>query len=676
MRGALRTRLALQVITLIGVVAIAMWAGANYTLRHISTTLADERGADLARMLAASTKSAWEFDDETGLRDGLELARGVRSAAWVAVQQDGKTRVSAALRPDFTVPETTGAGALERLASSDWLVRREPIPARSGLPRGEVVVVMSRSHERETIDQALLGFGSMLAVLLALGGLVGVLVARRVVEPVTNLTEVTARIVSTNDLRSEPEVVGDDEVAGLARSFREMIRAQRRSLAGLGRAIAELGGVGSQVDDAGRTIRVVAEDIGERVRDANDAVHTVRSEVGSAAERVRDLLVRSEASAAALAASATASEQAATTLKSLGERTNEAIAAAQTLQRAVSRTTERVAAGERSLGDVTSSMERVSHAARDVEGAAVELRAVSSRVREGAEAGRVLVGRFAQGVGVMRASVDAVEDTVTTLASRVREIQGIISVIGDVADQTALLALNASILAAQAGEEGRGFTVVAGAIKDLSSRTRRSTEQIATLIAEIIERTEAAAHQSLEGRRAVEDGGKQALDASTAVEAILAESTASSVALEGIAALSTAQAEDIRRASEAIERAASVLQDLRGAADDQSRSARGLDATVARLRETAASVDETVARQTEKARGASDAVAEVRAVVAAVASSQTAQQEALSVLLSRVEAIAAANARQASPVEVLEQTILALRTCADQLSVESRRFTV
>jgi surface antigen len=226
-------------------------------------------------------------------------------------------------------------------------------------------------------------------------------------------------------------------------------------------------------------------------------------------------------------------------LKGLGERTNEAVVSVQTLQRAVARTSERVSAGERSLLDVTTSMTRVSTAAREVEGAAVELRSVSARVREGAEAGRVLVGRFAQGVGVMRASVDAVEDTVTSLATRVREIQGIIGVIGDVADQTALLALNASILAAQAGEEGRGFSVVASAIKDLSARTRRSTEQIAALIAEIIDQTEAAAQQSLEGRRAVEDGGRQALDASTAVEAILTESTASSVALEGIAALST-----------------------------------------------------------------------------------------------------------------------------------------
>jgi methyl-accepting chemotaxis protein len=671
MSGALRTRLTLQVVALIGVLAAAMWGGASYTLRVISNGLANERADDVVNLLAASVSPALEFEDTRGLNDGLALLQAAQNAAWAAVVHDGRVLTERTMTSGFQPPAD-----LSTLDPEQWLVRRARVPSPTGPSKGEVVVVLSRAHESEAVDQALLGLATVITVLGALGALLALLVARRVVEPVTSLTQVTTRIVSTNDLRSEPDVIGDDEVAGLARSFREMIRSQRRSLASLGRAIGDLSVVGHRVDEAGKTIGVVAEDIGDRVRDANSSVKGVRGEVTSAAERVRELLARSEAAATALVASASASEQAASTLKGLGERTNEAVVSVQTLQRAVARTSERVSAGERSLTDVTTSMTRVSMAARDVEGAAVELRSVSARVREGAEAGRVLVGRFAQGVGVMRASVDAVEGTVTSLAMRVREIQGIIGVIGDVADQTALLALNASILAAQAGEEGRGFSVVAAAIKDLSSRTRRSTEQIATLIAEIIDQTEAAAQQSLEGRRAVEDGGRQALDASTAVEAILTESTASSIALEGIAALSTTQAEDIRRASEALERAASVLQDLRGAADDQARSARGLDSTVVRLRETAASVDETVAQQSEKARTAGSAIAEIRSVVAAVAASQGAQEEALGQLLARVEAIAVANARQATPLAALDQTIVALKACADQLSAESRRFTV
>lgn len=661
----------MQVVALIGVLAASMWGVSNYTLRVISGGLAEERAEDVVNLLAASVSSAVEFEDVRAMNDGLALLQATQNATWAAVVHDDKVITARTMVPAFVAP----ADVLT-LDADQWLVRRARVPSPTGTSKGEVVVVLSRAHESEAVDQALLGLATVITLLGAIGALLALLVARRVVEPVTSLTQLTTRIVSTNDLRSEPDVIGDDEVAGLARSFREMIRSQRRSLASLGRAIGDLSVVGRRVDEAGKTIGVVAEDIGDRVRDANSSVKSVRGEVTSAAERVRELLARSELAAMALVASASASDQAASTLKGLGERTTEAVVSVQALQRAVARTSERVSAGERSLTDVTTSMTRVSLAAREVEGAAVELRSVSARVREGAEAGRVLVGRFAQGVGVMRASVDAVEGTVTSLATRVREIQGIIGVIGDVADQTALLALNASILAAQAGEDGRGFSIVAAAIKDLSARTRRSTEQIAALIAEIIDQTEAAAQQSLEGRRAVEDGGRQALDASTAVEAILTESTASSVALEGIAGLSTTQAEDIRRASEALERAASVLQDLRGAADDQARTARGLDSTVARLRESAASVDETVAQQSEKARSASNAIGEIRSVVAAVAASQGAQEEALGQLLARVEAIAVANARQTTPLEALDQTIVALKACADQLSAESRRFTV
>ncbi len=671
MRGSLRTRLALQVVLLIGTVAAVMWSGANFTLRFVAHDLAEDRADNVARLFAAAVAPALENGDKAAVAQSLLLLNVVTNAVWAAVERDGVVVDAHTLASGFRAPAD-----VTKLDPEVWLVRSARVSSSAGTKLGNVVLVLSRETESETIDRALLSLGLALAVLGILGALSASYLARRVVDPVTGLTAVTTRIVSTNDLRSEPIVVGDDEVAGLSHSFREMIRSQRRSLASLGRAIAELNVVGHRVEDAGKTIGVVADDIGARVRDANNAVETVRGQVASAAARVRALLSRSETVSLALVASATASEQAATTLRGLSERTSEAVVAVQSLQKAVARTSERVTAGERSLTEVTTSMSRVSSAAREVEGAAAELRLVSARVREGAESGRVLVGRFAQGVSVMRASVDAVEETVTTLATRVREIQGIIGVIGDVADQTALLALNASILAAQAGEEGRGFSVVAAAIKDLSSRTRRSTEQIAALIAEIIEQTEAAAQQSLEGRRAVDDGGRQALDASTAVEAILTESTASSVALEGIAAISTSQAEDIGRAGEALERAASVLQDLRGAADDQARAARGLDAGVLRLRENAASVDETIAQQGEKARAASDALSEFRAVVADVAASQTTQEEALATLLSRVEAIAVANGRQTSPRETLEQTIVALKACADQLSAESRRFTV
>jgi len=277
MRGALRTRLAVQVVGLIGVLAASMWGTAAITLRQTSTALGDARADDLVRLLASSVEAAVEFEDVRGMEQSLALLQAADGATWAAVMRGDAVLASRAITPAFVPPKDPTT-----LDPKQWLVRRVAITSPSGAVRGDVVVVLSRAEEQATVETALLGLAGLAAVIAALGGLLAFFVARRVVDPVTKLTDVTTQIVSTNDLRSEPEVVGDDEVAGLARSFREMIRAQRRSLAGLARAIAELAIVGRRVDDAGKTIVVVADDIGQRVRDANFAEAVAVREIGDA----------------------------------------------------------------------------------------------------------------------------------------------------------------------------------------------------------------------------------------------------------------------------------------------------------------------------------------------------------------------------------------------------------
>ncbi|MBZ0220100.1 MAG: hypothetical protein K8I01_06680 [Candidatus Methylomirabilis sp.] len=111
--------------------------------------------------------------------------------------------------------------------------------------------------------------------------------------------------------------------------------------------------------------------------------------------------------------------------------------------------------------------------------------------------------------------------TIQKLGSRSEEIGTIVSVINDIADQTNLLALNAAIEAARAGEQGRGFAVVADEVRKLAERTTRATREIGGMITSIQGETSKAVSAMKEGTLKVENGVRLANEAGQALNDIV-----------------------------------------------------------------------------------------------------------------------------------------------------------
>jgi len=131
-----------------------------------------------------------------------------------------------------------------------------------------------------------------------------------------------------------------------------------------------------------------------------------------------------------------------------------------------------------SLGDVQGSLATLASTMQNEKARAVDAQVVSKNSREAIE-------RIAVNLGDLANNSQNAAVKIGELDARAQQISSIVNLIREVADQTNLLALNAAIEAARAGEQGRGFAVVADEVRKLAERTAKATNEITTLVAQI-----------------------------------------------------------------------------------------------------------------------------------------------------------------------------------------------
>ena len=137
--------------------------------------------------------------------------------------------------------------------------------------------------------------------------------------------------------------------------------------------------------------------------------------------------------------------------------------------------------------------------------------------------GAIIVERTVAVMGQIAVKVQESAKTVESLGARSEQIGAIIGTIEDIADQTNLLALNAAIEAARAGEQGRGFAVVADEVRALAERTTRATKEIGEMIKTIQRETRGAVVAMEEGVCQVEAGTEEAAKSGQALQEILSQ---------------------------------------------------------------------------------------------------------------------------------------------------------
>ncbi len=175
------------------------------------------------------------------------------------------------------------------------------------------------------------------------------------------------------------------------------------------------------------------------------------------------------------------------------------------------------------VSQTTSTAEEVKQTAQLAAQKAGHVAEIAQRAAQSAQTGRRAIDESIAGMNHVRDQMESIAETVVRLSEQTQAIGEIIASVNDLAEQSNLLAVNASIEAAKAGEHGKGFAVVAHEIRNLANQSKESTAQVRNLLNEIQRATTATVMAAEQGSKAVDGGVKQVNQSGDAIRA-LAES--------------------------------------------------------------------------------------------------------------------------------------------------------
>jgi methyl-accepting chemotaxis protein len=309
------------------------------------------------------------------------------------------------------------------------------------------------------------------------------------------------------------ELVADADVAVIAalENSREIARETRTVLIWSGLGLILLSGAG--LFAAGRYIATPLQEIVAVARRVSGGDFTVEvpmkkrgDEVGAIARAVDEMIgnfrtVHREIREGANVLATSAAEIFTATAQMAASATETATAVSQT----------------------TSTAEEVKQTAQVSAQKAGNVADIAQRAAQAAQNGRKAIDESVAGMSHVREQMELIAETVVRLSEQSQAIGEIISSVNDLAEQSNLLAVNASIEAAKAGEHGRGFAVVAQEIRNLANQSKESTAQIRTILNDVQRATTATVMAAEQGSKAVDTGVKQVNQSGDAIRT-LAES--------------------------------------------------------------------------------------------------------------------------------------------------------
>jgi len=569
-------------------IVVDIWDTALQTRLHEKNYMLYKDPQELAGLEANITKLGKLYDDlqkVTTAADELQridTARAATTAYYTAAQ-------------DWVKNDQDLTAVLAKMAEIGAKVQDNAMKAEDA---GWNAADASKIEANNVFSQALTYFAIAGVVAVVLGLIVSITFARSVTKPLAQ-AHLAAQKIAEGDLNQTLEIKSTDEIGQIAASFMQMI-AYLQSIAGTATSIAN--------GDLTHTVTPQSERdvLGNAFAQMISNLHQLVSQV---ANNAAGLGVSAGQLSEIASQAGQAAEQVTQTIQQIATGTaqqTESVNRSQQVVEQVIRAIEGVASGAQEqatavgksatiAAQMTSAIDQVAaNAQAGAQGAA--------NAAHTARQGAAMVEQTLQGMHAIKTKVGLSAQKVQEMGLRSHQIGAIVETIDDIASQTNLLALNAAIEAARAGEHGKGFAVVADEVRKLAEKSATATKEIGGLIKGIQQTVTEAVQAMDDGAKEVEQGVQRANASGAALADILTAAETVTRQAETIAAaaqqMNTASAELVG----AMETVSAIVEENTASTEEMAASSGEVSSSI----ENIASISQENSAATEEVNAAAE----------------------------------------------------------------------
>jgi len=452
------------------------------------------------------------------------------------------------------------------------------------------------------------GNSTLILALFVVVGVATILVVnfastRLLIRPIRSVQLLAARLADGDLTVVDSERINvRGEIGELVQTMSEMAANLRTMILDIHGSSDNLAAVSRRLLETAHRVEGTARVQVTSVDETSLAICKIGESVAEVTEQMERVSSTSEDITSSVLEQAASNEEIAQNIENLSESAEHVSSSIAEIAASIRQVSESVNGLKGEADGTASSVAQMEVSIREVMQAAKQTADIAGAVRTDAEAGESAVSANIEGMQRIKGSSRQASEAIKAFSAKTENIGEILSVIDNLADETNLLALNAAIIAAQAGEHGRGFAVVADQIKELADQTSHSTREIVIIIDGVREESRRAVAAIVEAEQSVTVGETLSLESGEALRKIVAGAQKAAAEVEKISRATHEQVQGSTHMRKAMDRVADTVGQIVGAIGEQEKGGQVIAKAAERVRDLAGQINLSTREQSRASR--------------------------------------------------------------------------